>query len=192
MATYLVGIDEAGRGPLAGPVAVGVFVALPGFRMRALKGIRDSKTLSEAEREAWYAVLTTLPRARYAVAMTSAAVIDRIGIVPAVERALSRALASVDVSPTSACVLLDGGLHAPALYTMQRTIIHGDATEPLISAAAILAKVTRDRYMVRLARQYPAYGFAVHKGYGTLRHREAVRTHGLSPLHRASFCKAWC
>jgi ribonuclease HII len=186
---WLIGIDEAGRGPLAGPVAVGVCVAPDGFDLTPLAGIRDSKKLSEKQREGWYGTLTTLPDIRYAVSMVSAGHIDRHGIQHAIRTTLSHALARLALDPRECTVLLDGGLRAPNEYADQTTIVRGDATEPLISAAAILAKVTRDRYMVGQADIYPAYGFEVHKGYGTAKHREAIRVHGVSPLHRSTFCR---
>lgn len=185
---WIIGIDEAGRGPLAGPVAVGVFAVPSGFDLKTLAGIRDSKTLSEAQREAWFATLKDVEGVRHAVAMVGAPHIDANGIVHAVRTAMHRALTRIDVDPAHARVLLDGGLRAPAHYHNQATIIKGDATEPTISAAAILAKVTRDRYMMQQAQRYPQYGFAQHKGYGTKAHREAIATHGLSKLHRKSFC----
>lgn len=185
--TWTVGIDEAGRGPLAGPVAVGIFAVNDEFDLGNLTGIRDSKTLTERQREAWHATITALPHARFAVAMSNAATIDKRGIQHAVRSALARGLRQICV-PYHAIILLDGGLYAPPSYVTQQTIIRGDATEPLISAAAILAKVTRDRHMARVHRKHPAYGFREHKGYGTKLHRQAITEHGLSPLHRTSFC----
>jgi ribonuclease HII len=184
---WVIGIDEAGRGPLAGPVAVGICAVDKAFDFTSLRDIRDSKTLSEKQREMWYKKLTALPHLRWAVGLTSATLIDRKGIQFAVRDALARGLTKVNV-PITSCVLLDGGLHAPTQYRTQQTIIHGDAIEPLISAAAILAKVTRDRLMVRLGKKYPEYGFAVHKGYGTAAHRKAIVEYGLSRIHRVSFC----
>ncbi len=187
MVKWTVGIDEAGRGPLAGPVAVGVFAVNASFDITQLIGIRDSKILSEKKREAWYEILTTLPDVRWSVMLSSAQYIDTEGIQHAVRDALVRGLTHTEV-PNIATILLDGSLLAPKEFTKQRTIIHGDVTEPLISAAAILAKVTRDRYMVELDVQYPEYEFARHKGYGTRVHQERIRKFGLSPAHRASFC----
>jgi len=101
---------------------------------------------------------------------------------------MKQALTQLALDPTECTILLDGGLKAPEHYTSQTTIIKGDATEPVISAAAMLAKVTRDRYMIEQAKKFPQYSFEQHKGYGTQAHREAIATHGLSKLHRASFC----
>lgn len=231
MQLRLIGIDEAGRGPLAGPVAVGVALVPVDFDWSLLPEVGDSKTLTEAARERVYQVTLQLRREGkldFAVAQSSAAVIDARGIVPAITIAMQRALATLyrrnlmarchlDIGASSprtdlgeevrcddvvnrtapsswfeSCVVkLDGGLRAPERYVHQETIIKGDATEPVIGLASIMAKVTRDRSMVRLA-QDPAlapYDLATHKGYGTKAHREAIAAHGLSPVHRQSFCR---
>jgi len=187
---WIIGIDEAGRGPLAGPVAVGVFAVPVGFDIESLSGIRDSKALSAWQREEWYATLKTLDGVRYAVSQVGPRHIDTKGIVHAVNVAIKRALKRLDIAPECARVLLDGGLGAPVEYSDQVTIIKGDTIEPTISAAAILAKVTRDRYMVRQAQRYPQYGFEQHKGYGTLTHRQSIQQCGFSPLHRTTFCRS--
>lgn len=186
---WIIGIDEAGRGPLAGPVSVGVFAVSSAFDLKNLEGIRDSKQISEKKREEWYKILTSLPDCRCAVAFSSPQMIDTKGIVYAIQNAMQRALAKLDIDPLLCTVQLDGSLHAPSEYLSQKTIIKGDVTEPVISAAAILAKVKRDAYMKKVAEEYPAYLFEKHKGYGTKVHCEAIREHGLSALHRASFCK---
>jgi ribonuclease HII len=186
---WTIGIDEAGRGPLAGPVSVGVFAVSSDFVMENLNGIRDSKQISEKKREEWYKILTALPECRCAVAFSSPQLIDTKGIVYAIQNAMQRALAKLDLDPQLCTVMLDGSLHAPSEYLSQKTIIKGDVTEPVISAAAILAKVKRDMYMKKVAEEYPPYLFEKHKGYGTKVHCEAIRTHGLSELHRTSFCK---
>jgi ribonuclease HII len=191
VAQYLIGIDEAGRGPLAGPVSVGAVLLLPQFDRTALAGVKDSKQLSEEAREAWYAKMRLWQKEghlRFAVAYSSARQIDSRGIVWAVSSALRRALRSLEADPAESLVLLDGGLRAPVLYEQQETIIRGDATEPVIALASIAAKVRRDRLMKRLARAYPAYGFEVHKGYGTKAHRDAVLDLGPCAIHRRSFC----
>src|SRR3989338_7442176 len=188
---YLVGIDEAGRGPLAGPVAVGAVALSPAFDFSLVEGVKDSKQLTAGAREAIYKHMQQLQRALlldFAVSFASAAVIDSRGIVPAIRSALARSLAKLRLAPGSCEVRLDGNLYAPTQFTMQRTIIRGDETEPVISLASIAAKVERDRYMVRLARRYPAYAFDVHKGYGTKTHRELIARHGVCPEHRATFC----
>jgi len=185
---WIVGVDEVGRGPLAGPVAVGVFAVPNGVSQSFLKGIKDSKKLSGHAREEWARILNRHPEARSAVAMVGANSIDTHGIVQSIQIAMRRALQRLDINPINAQVLLDGGLHAPDEYTSQRTIIKGDNSIPVISAAAILAKVRRDDYMTNLARRYPEYAFEQHKGYGTKQHRDALARFGLSDVHRRSFC----
>jgi ribonuclease HII len=188
---YLIGIDEAGRGPLAGPVAVGAVMIPMDFDWKVIEGVRDSKKLSEKKREEIFEHTQELQRSsvlRYAVATSSASYIDTYGIVPAVRRALAEAISRFEAEPGDCRVLLDGSLHAPAEFIHQETIIRGDDTEPVISLASIMAKVTRDRLMRSLAPKYPAYGFDVHKGYGTLAHRIAIKSSGLSNIHRATFC----
>lgn len=189
--THIVGVDEVGRGPLAGPVtvaAVKVSVVNMAAAKKLLSGIRDSKQLTEQHREKWYRVVTSTPLIAYALTYVSAPVIDRDGITGAVRRALTRSLDKLTLDPERAHILLDGGLVAPSQFTSQETIVRGDAQEPLIAAASIIAKVHRDARMVRYARAYPQYGFERHKGYGTEVHRNAILEHGLSPLHRKSFC----
>jgi ribonuclease HII len=186
---WTIGIDEAGRGPLAGPVSVGVFAISSKFNISQLEGIRDSKQISEKKREEWYKALTSMEHCRCAVAFSSPQCIDTEGIVFAIQNALDRALTKLKLDPAICTVLLDGSLHAPKEYISQKTIIRGDVTEPVISSAAILAKVKRDAYMKKVAGEYPLYLFEKHKGYGTKVHCEAIRRHGLSPLHRVSFCK---
>jgi ribonuclease HII len=189
---FLIGIDEAGRGPLAGPVAVGAVVVPTGFDWSQVAGAKDSKQMTPKSRDALYkkmCVLRKEGKLDFAVAFSSAAVIDRRGIVPAVQSALDRALSKIPkASPLGCRVLLDGGLHAPKEFTDQKTIIRGDQSEPAISLASIAAKVMRDRLMVRMARKFPAYGFEIHKGYGTLAHRGAIRKEGLCEFHRTTFC----
>src|SRR3989344_1683115 len=174
---YLIGIDEAGRGPLAGPVAVGAVMVPIDFDWSLVEGVRDSKKLLEKKREEFFARAVELEQSqtlRFSVSTSSAAYIDRYGIVPAIKRALAEALSRFEIEPGDCRVMLDGSLSAPAEYIHQETIIRGDDTEPAISLASIMAKVTRDRLMRRLSPQYPSYGFDVHKGYGTLMHRTRI------------------
>ena len=189
---FLIGIDEAGRGPLAGPVAVGAVRVPSDFDWSLVTGAKDSKQMTPKSRDLLYKKMCALRKEGkmdFAVAFSSASVIDKRGIVPAVQSALDRALAKVSkVEPCHYEVLLDGGLHAPDEYIHQKTIIRGDQSEQVISLASIAAKVTRDRLMVRLAQKYPAYGFDIHKGYGTLAHRTAIKREGLCELHRTTFC----
>jgi len=188
---YLIGIDEAGRGPLAGPVAVGAVMVPTDFDWSVLEGVRDSKKLSEKKREEFFARAVELEESqvlRFAVSTSSAAYIDTYGIVPAIKRALAEALSRLEAEPKDCRVLLDGSLRAPAEYIRQETIIRGDDTEPVISLASIMAKVTRDRLMKQISSKYPEYDFHVHKGYGTLAHRRIIATSGLCDLHRRTFC----
>ena len=189
---YLIGIDEAGRGPLAGPVSVGAVIVERDFDFARVAGIKDSKMLTAAARDEWYERLETLREEgslRFAVGFSSAKVIDKRGIVPAIFSALKRALVQLKANPGECEVRLDGSLKAPTAFTMQTTIIRGDQTEPIISLAAIAAKVERDRLMMRLARKYHEYGFEQHKGYPTRAHRDAVRLRGVSEIHRVSYCQ---
>lgn len=186
---WIVGIDEAGRGPLAGPVYVGVFATPVDFDERLIEDARDSKQINARERMRLYEYVKTLQNVRYAVAYSTNTHIDTKGIVPAVESALKRALESISVRPQESLILLDGGLTAPKKYVHQETYVRGDALKKVISVASILAKVSRDRHMEHLSADYPAYGFESHKGYGTQKHREAIKTHGLTCIHRATFCK---
>ncbi|MDO8517792.1 MAG: ribonuclease HII [bacterium] len=192
---FLIGVDEAGRGPLAGPVGVGVVIAPKIFNIKkAFPGVADSKVLSAKKREEIYKLLQQAQREktlRYIVVFASARVIDDIGITKAVRRAVYRGVRTL--APRNALgapitILLDGLLHAPPEYK-QQTIIHGDATEPIISLASIAAKVCRDALMRTAAKKYPEYGFEVNKGYGTKKHYAALRRHGLCVIHRKSFCK---
>lgn len=190
MQTWLVGVDEAGRGPLAGPVAVGV-VAVPWrFDIRkAFPGVGDSKKLTEGMREEIYIEALARARAgeiRLCARLSGAVYIDTHGITRAVKRGVWGGVRHV-ADPETSNVLLDGLLKAPPEYR-QETIIKGDSLEPVISLASIVAKVRRDRLMKKLARDYPEYGFEIHKGYGTLRHRQAIQAHGLCELHRQTFC----
>ncbi len=196
-ARYVIGIDEAGRGPLAGPVAVGA-VWIDTENKKALRALRafstplkDSKQLSEREREVRYALLHKESRGegvRYEVVLVGARTIDREGIVHAIKKGIASALKKLPKHFKETEVLLDGGLSAPSNYR-QRTFIKGDERFLAIALASIAAKVKRDRVMVRYDLQYPKYGFAKHKGYGTQKHTKAIKKHGLSPLHRKTFCR---
>lgn len=178
-----------GRGPLAGPVAVGA-VVFPAKVTRDFLAARDSKQLSPAARGEWFEKIRAAKRAKildFQVSFVSAAIIDRQGIAAAIRLALARSLARLNLDPSQTLVLLDGSLRAPEHFLFQETIIGGDRSEPIISLASIAAKVLRDRRMVRLAREFPEYGFDIHKGYGTATHISALKKHGPSELHRLSF-----
>ena len=190
---YIIGIDEVGRGPLAGPVAVCALAATP-HMLKHFRGIKDSKQLSEAQREAWLKIIKAHQgdELSFAVTMISAREIDLRGIAPAIRKALASSLKKLAIDPSECEVRLDGGLKAPPQYKKQKTIIKGDEKESAIAMASIVAKVARDRLMVRLDAKYAEYrlyGLAQHKGYGTKAHIAAIARHGLSDIHRASFCK---
>lgn len=190
---FLIGVDEAGRGPLAGPVAVGVVAVPLGFDVRReFTEVNDSKLLSRQKRELIF--IEAEKRAsrgdiRFEVRFSDHLYIDRHGLTRAVLDPIEKGIRAL-AAPSHSFVLLDGLLRAPEAYP-QRTVIGGDLKVPLISLASILAKVTRDRTMEELARFYPEYGFDQHKGYGTLEHRKAIRRHGLCAIHRKSFCTAF-
>lgn len=189
---FIIGVDEAGRGALAGPVAVGVALVPQDFDWTLIPGVKDSKQLSEKRREEIFLrarVLKKEGKLDYKVALVSAATIDRRGITAAVRMGIARALKKLPHDIEVAEVRLDGLLHAPVHYLHQQTIVRGDQTEPAISLASIMAKVTRDRHMVALAKKYPAYAFEVHKGYGTLAHRTYIKEVGVSDIHRRYFCR---
>ncbi len=189
-AKWLVGVDEAGRGPLAGPVAVGV-VKVPGdFDWGLIPGVGDSKQIAAEKRVALFRRAQELRHHRqldFAVAMVGSSVIDEKGIMYAINLAMARCLRRLELDPATCHIRLDGSLQAPQAFS-QETIIKGDVTEPAIGLASILAKVTRDRYMTRIARRYSRYGFEQHMGYGTKVHRHAIATYGKCPIHRVSYC----
>jgi ribonuclease HII len=186
---WLIGIDEAGRGPIAGPVSVGAVLIPIDFDERFFIGIRDSKQLSMKLREEWFEKMHAHPSILISVALVGASHIDERGIVSAIKAAMTRTLRELasDLDPATILVLLDGSLHAPRMFPHQETIIKGDEKIPVISLASIAAKVTRDRHMVRQARKYPEYQFEQHKGYGTKDHYKKLRAHGPSAIHRTSF-----
>lgn len=187
---FMLGVDEAGRGPLAGPVSVGVVAVSEGFDVALeFPGVADSKAISEKKRELVFSMLEDRVQkgdVRFVVELPSAEDIDREGIAVVIRKAVSRAVNQLAPDAAQVQVLLDGSLKAPMEYA-QKTIIGGDATEPIISLASIAAKVTRDRYMVQMAEKYPGYGFEKHKGYGTKAHYEALMELGLSDIHRKSY-----
>lgn len=188
---YVIGIDEVGRGPLAGPVFVGAVMVPYDFDWTLVQGVRDSKKLSPKAREEWYEKLDGLRKTEnldFATASSSPEMVDQRGIVPSISRALEECLNNIAANPATCEIRLDGSLYAPEHFLNQKTIIHGDDLEPIISMASIVAKVRRDNLMKELAVQFPGYGFEVHKGYGTAAHCSSIRKHGLCTLHRKSFC----
>lgn len=180
--TAVCGVDEAGRGPLAGPVCAAACILPRGL---VIEGLNDSKKLTEKRREALFEPIKVQALA-YGVAFASVEEIEELNILGATMLAMNRAIGQLSVPPELA--LIDGnrtqGIQVPA-----RAVVHGDAKCASIAAASILAKVTRDRYMLDMAKQYPEYGFEKHKGYGTRAHYAAIREYGPSPVHRPSFLK---
>lgn len=186
----MLGVDEAGRGPLAGPVSVGVVCVPEGFDVaKEFPGVKDSKQLSEKKREKIFEMLkerSVKGDARFSVQFQDAAFIDKEGISRAVREAVARGVSALAPDAQNVYVYLDGSLKAPPEYT-QKTIIDGDALVPIISLASIAAKVMRDRLMCEYALEYVGYGFEKHKGYGTKAHYEAIQKSGPCALHRRTF-----
>ena len=176
------GVDEAGRGPLAGPVFAAAVILPPGLEEI---GLNDSKKLSEKKRDALFDLICENAEA-YCVASASEKEIDELNILNATFLAMKRAVDGLSLRPAMA--LVDGN-REPGTGIPEITIVKGDAKCISIAAASILAKVSRDRYMLALDRQYPAYQFAKHKGYPTALHYEMIKAHGVSPVHRLSFLK---
>lgn len=178
----IVGVDEAGRGPLAGDVYAAAVILPEGC---VIDGVNDSKKLSEKKREALFDVITEAAEA-YCIATATVAEIEEINILNAAMLAMKRAIEGLGREFDVA--LIDGN-KTPNISGRAVSVIKGDATSQSVAAASILAKVARDRYMLGLDREYPEYGFAKHKGYGTALHYEALRKFGPSPVHRMSFLK---
>ncbi|HEY8464270.1 MAG TPA: ribonuclease HII [Bacillota bacterium] len=176
----IAGLDEAGRGPLAGPVVAAVFVITPDFYLEQL---HDSKQLTPHQREACYRFLTS-GAWEYGVGIVEADEIDRINIYQASRQAMSRALKTLAEKPD---YLLVDALTVPDTDIAQQALIHGDALSVAIAAASVIAKYTRDQLMVEYDKLYPGYGFAQHKGYPTAQHYEALARLGPTPIHRRSF-----
>jgi len=179
----ICGVDEAGRGPLAGPVFAAAVIMPSGL---IIEGVNDSKKISEKKRTELFDIIRERALA-YGIAAVSESEIDSINILQATYLAMERAVASLDIAPD--IIFVDGNRLPPHLPCEGRTIVKGDALSHSIACASILAKVARDSYMIHLDEQYPQYGFAKHKGYGTAAHVDALRTHGISPVHRRSFLK---
>ncbi|MCX6786988.1 MAG: ribonuclease HII [Candidatus Kaiserbacteria bacterium] len=187
---FMLGVDEAGRGPLAGPVAVGIVAVPERFIItREFPGLVDSKQMSPLARERMFRLLKNRMREgniQFCVRYTGAERIDKWGLTRAVASATARGVRFLAPEPDGISIYLDGLLKAPSEYD-QQTIIGGDEAVPVIALASIAAKVLRDRLMTRLAKQFPEYGFEVHKGYGTKMHYEALKKYGPCILHRRSF-----
>lgn len=191
---YVVGIDEVGRGPLAGPVTVCVVACEQNLYKKLMKDKclprsgKDSKKLSSQNRLI-YSEYLKKTGIKYSIIDISNKIIDKKGISFAIKTAIKKAVEKLMLDPKECEVLLDGGLKAPEEFVRQKTIIKGDEKEKIISWASILAKVARDALMCKIAKKYPKYGFEKHKGYGTVDHRKAIKKYGLSEIHRESFCK---
>ena|SRR3989344_1774149 len=208
---YIIGIDEAGRGPLAGPVAVGVVLIPKNFRPKNKKTklpLRDSKKLPEHARKAWFEYLKTHPKILCKVTMVHPKTIDRINITEAVNLAATRALRITlqpgrasprgkqvqEITKQGCKIYLDAGIKInpnEAKSYKLKAMIRGDEKINAIKLASIAAKVTRDRYMKRKHKEYPMYGFNIHKGYGTKDHIKAIKKNGPSALHRLTFIKKY-
>ncbi|MBR1978305.1 MAG: ribonuclease HII [Akkermansia sp.] len=178
---YVCGIDEAGRGPLAGPVMTAAVMLPQGYE---LPGLNDSKKLTARKREELYAALMADARVLKCVAQASVEEIDKLNILRATHLAMARAAQGLPQQPD---MCLIDGLPVPGFPLPSRSLVKGDARCLSIAAASILAKVSRDHYMQELARQYPHYGFERHAGYGTRQHMQAIRQYGITPHHRRSF-----
>ena len=178
----ICGVDEAGRGPLAGPVCAAAVILPMGLE---ISGLTDSKKLTDKKRRELFPVIKEQAIA-YGIGLASHEEIDEINILQATYLAMERALAQLSVKPDIA--LIDGN-RAKDFGLPVRTVVKGDSLSMNIAAASILAKVTRDDLMLELAEKYPEYGFEVHKGYGTKAHYEALRAHGASEIHRKTFLK---
>ncbi len=187
---FLIGIDEVGRGPLAGPVAVGAFLTPIDFDFSYFEGVRDSKKLPPHKREHFLNLAiekSCQGEIAFAVSFVSHLQIDRKGITFAINRAMRNALKRLNVDEDECLVLLDGGLKAPLPFSNQETIIKGDDKEKIISLASVVAKVIRDKKLIRLSKKYPGYDFHINKGYGTSQHKRQLELLGPSPIHRISF-----
>ena len=178
----ICGVDEAGRGPLAGPVYAAAVVLAEG---QIIEGANDSKKLSEKKREAIYDKIIS-ECVSYSIGTASVEEIDEINILQATFRAMRRAVEGLSVKPDIA--LIDGN-KTPGLSIAERAIVKGDAKSASIACASILAKVSRDRYMLEMAEKYPQYQFEKHKGYGTKLHYEMLEKYGISDIHRKTFLK---
>ena len=186
--TRVAGVDEAGRGPLAGPVVAAAAILPSRWAQsglpRELDGLNDSKQLAEIQREKFFAFLISCGEVEFAIAQTDATQIDEINILQATHRAMNEALATLNPPPQHALV---DGYAVQTMRVPQTAIVQGDARSYSIAAASVLAKVTRDRLMLDYHAQFPEYGFAEHKGYGTAKHLAAIEKFGACPIHRKSF-----
>ena len=180
--SLLCGVDEAGRGPLAGPVCAAAVILPAGLE---IPGLNDSKKLSEKQREALFEPIKAAAKA-YGIAFATVEEIENLNILNATFLAMNRAISQL--SPQPELALIDGNRNT-GITVPSRCVVKGDSRCADIAAASVLAKVSRDRYMLEMAEKYPEYGFDRHKGYGTKLHYEAIRQYGPCPIHRLSFLK---
>ncbi len=203
---YVVGIDEAGRGPLAGPVSVSAVImsvtdysklkskisSIKWLLENGLVPLQDSKKLSEKNRDKWFEQINAWKESGlldFKNSMVGASQIDKKGISVVIRKIIESLLIKLNVQKMSKPrILLDGSLAAPEIYRNQKTIIRGDELEPIISLASITAKCLRDQKMIKMAEKYPDYSLDVHKGYGTAKHLKSIKKHGLSEIHRKTYC----
>ena len=178
---YICGVDEAGRGPLCGPV-VAAAVILP--KHGCIEGVNDSKKISEKKREKLYDDIMNVAIA-VGIVISDVDVIEKVNILNATKIAMKKAIESLSIKPDY--ILIDGNQKID-IDILQETVVSGDAKSESIASASIIAKVTRDRMLRKFDEMYPEYGFAKHKGYGTKAHIEAIKKYGLTPIHRKSFC----
>jgi ribonuclease HII len=198
---YLIGVDEVGRGPLAGPITIGVFVVsknyFPIFKKdlyKKMDKLKDSKKMKESEREEWFKHFFKKRRENrkelsFVTVSLNNNLIDQKGISWCTKTGIRKSLYRLNINPKESKIYLDGLLYAPKKFKNQKTIIKGDEKNELIAAASVVAKVTRDRFMKKLAKEFPEYNFKINKGYGTLTHRKAIKKYGKCIYHRESFCK---
>jgi len=195
---HVAGLDEVGRGPLAGPVCAAAVILSPEFESLnskqpqdhkcKIQNIKDSKKFSPKQREQWYAFLTGCPGLKWGVGLVSEKIIDRINILEATKLAMKRALVDLEKKGGQAeYLLLDGNFLLEDLNISQKAVTRGDEKIWSCAAASIIAKVMRDRLMAKYSRKYPEYGFDRHRGYGTKEHLVAIKKQGACPIHRLSF-----
>jgi len=182
---FVVGLDEVGRGPLAGPVVAAAVCFKKSNLPPFMENIRDSKKLSQKQREGWYKFLIEQPDIKWGIGLISEKMIDQINILEATKLAMKRAVATLNIEPNY--LLLDGNFLLEDLSISQKAVVRGDEKVISCAAASIIAKVTRDRLMKKYDAKYPEYGFKKHKGYGTKQHLAAIKEHGACPIHRLSF-----
>jgi ribonuclease HII len=190
---WVVGIDEVGRGPLAGPVYV-CAVAMPEKAYKKVQwlGLTDSKKMSAKNRGVWHGEARAIEKRgalQIAISTRTAKAIDQKGIAVCIRECIAENLRKLGIAPKDCTILLDGNLKAPVEYKNQQTIIKGDLKEKIISLASVVAKVERDHYMIALAKKHPQYHWHLNKGYGTMVHRQVIQKLSLTPFHRKTFLK---